>query len=59
MIIDNMNDLLTPDEVAAYLRLSVQYIYKHIRSGDIPARKLGNVWRIRKTDIINFIFKEE
>lgn len=59
MTIDSMPDLLTTEEVAAYLHMSEQYVYKHIKCGDIKARKLGNVWRIAKVELINFIYKED
>ncbi|MBI4502331.1 MAG: helix-turn-helix domain-containing protein [Gemmatimonadetes bacterium] len=43
------NDILTVEEVAAYLRLQPQTIYKWAQEKRIPAVKLGKEWRFRKT----------
>ena len=45
------NDILTIDEVAAYLRLKPQTIYKWAQEKRIPAVKLGKEWRFRKSII--------
>ncbi|HEU5260654.1 MAG TPA: helix-turn-helix domain-containing protein [Gemmatimonadales bacterium] len=43
------NDILTLEEVAAYLRLTPQTIYKWAQEKRIPAVKLGKEWRFRKS----------
>jgi len=43
--------LMTLEEVAEYLRLSVHTIYKMAQKGKIPALKAGKKWRFRKEDI--------
>jgi len=43
------NDILTIEEVAAYLRLTPQTIYKWAQQKRIPAAKLGKEWRFRKS----------
>ena len=43
------NDILTLEEVAAYLRLTPQTIYKWAQERRIPAVKLGKEWRFRKS----------
>lgn len=43
------NDILTVEEVAAYLRLQPQTIYKWAHEKRIPAAKLGKEWRFRKS----------
>jgi excisionase family DNA binding protein len=45
------NDILTLEEVASYLRLTPQTIYKWAQEKRIPAAKLGKEWRFRKTII--------
>jgi excisionase family DNA binding protein len=45
------NDILTIEEVATYLRLTPQTIYKWAQEKRIPAVKLGKEWRFRKTII--------
>ncbi len=44
-------DILTIDEVAAYLRLKPQTIYKWAQGNRIPAAKLGKEWRFRRSII--------
>lgn len=42
------NEILTIEEVATYLRLTPQTIYKWAQEKRIPAAKLGKEWRFRK-----------
>ena len=44
-------EILTIDDVATYLRLKPQTIYKWAREKRIPAAKLGREWRFRKSII--------
>ena len=41
-------ELMTVEEVARYLRLKPQTIYKWAQERRIPAVKLGKEWRFRK-----------
>ncbi len=43
--------LMTLEEVAEYLRLSIHTIYKMAQHGKIPALKAGKQWRFKKEDI--------
>jgi excisionase family DNA binding protein len=45
------NEILTIEEVAAYLRLKPQTIYKWAQEKRIPAAKIGREWRFRKSVI--------
>ena len=45
------NEILTIDEVAQYLRLTPQTIYKWAQERRIPAVKLGKEWRFRRSVI--------
>lgn len=45
------NEILTLEEVAGYLRLTPQTIYKWAQEKRIPAAKLGKEWRFRKSTI--------
>jgi excisionase family DNA binding protein len=51
-------EILTIDEVAAYLRLTPQTIYKWAQEKRIPAVKLGKEWRFRRS-IIDRWFDEQ
>lgn len=43
--------LLTVNEVAKFLRLKPETIRSMARRGDLPAIKLGRVWRFRSSSI--------
>jgi excisionase family DNA binding protein len=45
------NEILTLEEVATYLRLKPQTIYKWAQEQRIPAVKLGKEWRFRRSVI--------
>jgi putative molybdopterin biosynthesis protein len=42
---------LTPQEVSELLRVSVYTVRRWIKDGDLPAYKVGRGWRIRETEI--------
>lgn len=42
---------LTPQEVSDLLRVSVYTVRRWIKEGDLPAYKVGRLWRIRKVDL--------
>lgn len=42
-------DLLTVKQYARAMQVSVQTVYRHIRSGRIPASKVLGEWRIPKS----------
>ncbi len=43
------NDIMTLEEVASYLRLKPQTIYTWAQDKKIPAAKLGEEWRFKKS----------
>ena len=43
-------DILTIEEVAKYLRVSERTVYDWAQKGEIPAGKIGTVWRFKKND---------
>ena len=43
------SDIMTLEEVAAYLRLKPQTIYTWAQEKKIPAAKLGKEWRFRRS----------
>lgn len=46
-----MDALMTIDEVAFYLRLSKDTVYRMVQKGRIPASKVGMQWRFRRSDV--------
>jgi nitrogen PTS system EIIA component len=49
------SDILTIEEVAAYLRVSERTVYDWAQKGEIPCGRLGSSWRFRKSDILEWI----
>ena len=45
------SEIMTLEEVAAYLRLKPQTIYTWAQEKQIPAAKLGKEWRFKKSII--------
>jgi PTS system nitrogen regulatory IIA component len=48
-------DILTLEEVAKYLRVSERTVYEWAQRGEVPAGKIGTVWRFRKCDIVAWV----
>jgi excisionase family DNA binding protein len=47
--------LLTVAEVADALRVSSMTIYRLIKTGDLPAVRVGKSFRIRETDLKDYL----
>ena len=52
---DHPNEILTIDEVAAYLKASRRTVYRLAAGGQIPAFKLGGTWRFRRGELEQWI----
>ncbi len=50
-----MEELLTPEEAAAILKLNVETVREYIRKKQLPAYKVGKGYRIRRSDIDTFL----
>ncbi len=50
-----MDDILTIEEVAKYLRVSDRTVYDWAQKGEIPAGKIGTVWRFKKSEVENWV----
>ncbi len=53
------NEIMTIEEVATYLRLKPQTIYKWAQEKRIPAAKLGKEWRFRRSLIELWLDEQE
>lgn len=51
---NNIDKLLTIEEVADVLRVSTRTIIRYIESGKLKASKIG-VWRIKESDVRLFL----
>ena len=52
---DPEGEILTLDEVAAYLKAGKRTVYRLAASGKLPAFKLGGTWRFRRGDLDQWI----
>jgi len=52
---DQPDEILTIDEVAAYLKAGKRTVYRLAASGRIPAFKLGGTWRFRRGELDQWI----
>ena len=49
------SDLMTTKALSEYLQLDRMTIYKLLKSGDIPANRVGHQWRFFRSDIDDWI----
>lgn len=49
------DEILTLEEVAAYLKAGRRTVYRLAAEGKIPAFKLGGTWRFRRTELDQWI----
>jgi excisionase family DNA binding protein len=47
--LDTVDDIMTIEEVAKYLKMKPQTIYTWAQNGKIPAAKIGKEWRFRRS----------
>jgi len=52
---DDHDEVLTPDEVAAMLKVSKKTVLRQARLGDLPAGKVGRAWRFRRSELLEFL----
>ncbi len=53
-----LEDLLTVDEAAAYLRVKKSWLYERTRNRSVPVRKLGRHVRIPRNEFLAWIERE-
>ena len=46
---------LTIEEVRGYLNVNPRTIYRLIRSGELPAVRIGRQWRFRRSDLDDWV----
>lgn len=49
---------LTTEEVLGYLNVNPRTIYRLIRSGELPAIRIGRQWRFRRSDLNEWIDRQ-
>jgi excisionase family DNA binding protein len=55
----NQQKLLTPEDVAGMLGTSRLFVMRQARIGEIPAIKVGKVWRFRLSTIEAWLTSKE
>ncbi len=49
---------LKTDEVLGYLKVNARTIYRLIRTGELPAVRIGRQWRFRRTDLDDWLDRQ-
>jgi PTS system nitrogen regulatory IIA component len=49
------DEILTLEEVAKYLKVSDRTVYDYAQKGEIPAGKIRNAWRFKKSEIDKWV----
>lgn len=50
-----MHEIMTIEEVAAYLRVSERTVYDWAQKGNLPGGKLGTTWRFKRADVEQWV----
>ncbi|MBN2010445.1 PTS sugar transporter subunit IIA [candidate division KSB1 bacterium] len=53
-----MNDIMTLEEVAGYLRVSERTVIDWVQKGELPGGKLGTSWRFKRSEIEGWVNKK-
>ena len=53
-----LGEIFTPDEVAAYLKVSKKTVYQMLRRGELRAFKAGKHWRVPRDGLGALIARE-
>jgi len=59
MKIADLPEICTPDQVAEYLGVTRNTIYRWCNDGDIPSIKVRKVRRIQKSTLLDWIAEQE
>ena len=51
----NETEIMTVSEVAEYFKISEVTTYKLVQEGKIPAFKIGRHWRVKRSDLGEFM----
>ena len=54
----NTNEVMTIDELAAYVKVSKSTLYKLVQNGKVPGQKIGKHWRFRREAIDRWLDAE-
>jgi excisionase family DNA binding protein len=55
---ESLAAFLTTEEVLGCLKVNPRTIYRLIKSGDLPAVRVGRQWRFRRSDLNDWIERQ-
>lgn len=50
-----MEEIMTPSEVAALLKIHLKTVYKLAEKGVIPGNRIGRSWRFSRSDVLDLV----
>ena len=50
-----MEEIMTPSEVAALLKIHLKTVYKLAERGVIPGNRIGRSWRFSRNDVLELV----
>ena len=50
-----MEELMRVREVADVMKVSTTTVYRLIASEELPARRVGKAWRIKRSDVARYL----
>jgi len=50
-----MEEIMTPSEVAALLKIHLKTVYKLAERGVIPGNRIGRSWRFSRSDVMELV----
>ena len=54
-MMNKIDELLTPKEVSEVLKVNVNTVYIWLREEKIKSVRVGDLWRVRRSDLDDFI----
>jgi excisionase family DNA binding protein len=55
-MMDDLEEVFTPKEVAKALKLSEKTVLQYLREGRLPGFRVGKHWRVRHSDLVALIY---
>jgi len=52
---ERVEEILTPSNVAALLKIHIQTVYRLAAEGKIPGNRIGRSWRFSRKDVLDLI----
>jgi len=50
-----VEEIMTPSEVAALLKIHLKTVYKLAEKGTIPGNRIGRSWRFSRSDVLELV----